>query len=195
MAILAELKYQARYAIPLWLAQLLTNWLPDNRVTIRLRGMLVAMVLPQCGKGLSLGRDVTLLGVDRLVVGNHVYLAKSTWINAIGGLDLEDEVVTAPYAVIASSNHGFKDGSVRFGGGHPAPVRIGRGTWLGAHAVITAGVTVGKGNIVGANAVVTKDTPDDVFVGGVPAKVIGPHGADIEGVHRREEHTISKPDQ
>ncbi len=74
--------------------------------------------------------------------------------------------------MISSSNHGFKNGSCRYGGTHPGPVKIGKGSWLGAHAIVTAGVTIGQGNLIGANAVVTKDTPDNVFVADIPAKVI-----------------------
>ena len=112
------------------------------------------------------------MALNRLTIGNNVYLAKGTWLNAFGTVEIEDEVMTGPYVVIASSNHGFKDGSCRFGGAHPAPIKIGRVSWLAAHAVITAGVTIGRGDIVGANAVVTKDTPDNMFVAGIPAKVI-----------------------
>ena len=50
----------------------------------------------------------------------------------------------------------------------------GRGTWLATHAVVAAGVTVGKGNLIAANAVVTRDTPENVVVGGIPAKVLRP---------------------
>jgi acetyltransferase-like isoleucine patch superfamily enzyme len=92
-----------------------------------------------------------------------------------------------PYVVLASRNHGFKDGSVRFGGAHSAPVRIGKGSWVGAHAVITAGVIIGKGNLIGANAVVTKDTPDNVFVGGIPAKVISERKDNPGNVKSRHE--------
>lgn len=149
--------------------------------------MLVSRILPVCGKGLTLGRDITLLGVHRLKLGNYVYLAKGTWINAMGGVDLRDEVITSPYVVIASSNHGFKDGSVRFGGAHPAPITIGRGSWIGSHAVITAGVTIGDGNLIGANAAVTKSTPDDVVLGGVPAKVLAERKDNPSSIHAREQ--------
>jgi acetyltransferase-like isoleucine patch superfamily enzyme len=40
--------------------------------------------------------------------------------------------------------------------------------------VIKSGVTIGSGVLVAANAAVTKDVPDNVMVGGVPAKIIGP---------------------
>ena len=58
---------------------------------------------------------------------------------------------------------------------------IGRGTWIASHVVITPGTTIGKGNMICAGAVVVKNTPDDVMVGGVPAKVIGPR-KDIDEV-------------
>jgi acetyltransferase-like isoleucine patch superfamily enzyme len=182
----AEIIYQLRFGLPLWLLQLLTAWFPDAGPFIRLRGALVALVLPGRPRRLMIGRDVTLLSVHNLSIGRHVYLAKGTWINAVGGLTIEDEVFTAPYVVIATSNHGFKDGSVAGGGAHPAPVKIGCGTWLAAHSVITAGVEVGTGNLVAANAVVVATTPDNVVVGGVPAKVLGPRTddpSDIFGKH------------
>ena len=39
-------------------------------------------------------------------------------------------------------------------------------------AIICPGVTIGKNAVVAAGTVVTKDVPDNVVVGGVPAKVI-----------------------
>ena len=53
-----------------------------------------------------------------------------------------------------------------------APVRIGRGAWLGENAVIMPGVTVGRGAVIGANAVVREDVPDYSVAVGVPARVI-----------------------
>lgn len=167
-----EIKYQCRYALPVWLITILMNWLPDNGPIIRLRGLFISIFLPGRPKKLLMGRDVTLLSINRLELGNHVYIAKGTWINAIGGIKFEDEVVLAPYVVMSSSNHGFKDGSVQRGGAHPAPIFIGFGTWIAGHSVVAAGVRVGKGNIVAANSVVTKDTIDNVIIAGVPAKVI-----------------------
>lgn len=167
-----EIKYQVRYGVPIWFVMLLCSVLPDVSPSIRLRGWLVSIFLPNRPKGLTLGRDVTLLSVNRLFIGDSVYLAKGCWINAIGLIHIEDEVMLAPYTVMSSNNHGFKDGSVKRGGAHPSPIRIGFGTWLAAHVVVGAGVSVGKGNLVAANSVVTKDTPDDVVVAGVPAVVL-----------------------
>ena len=45
---------------------------------------------------------------------------------------------------------------------------------------ILPGVTIGNNVIVAAGAVVTKDVPDNVIVGGVPAKVIKTIENDID---------------
>ena len=52
------------------------------------------------------------------------------------------------------------------------PVTIGNDVWIGGHSTICPGVTIGNGVVVAAGSVVTKDVPDNVVVGGVPAKVI-----------------------
>lgn len=168
-----EIVYQLRWALPMWLVGLLTNWWPDNRVALRLRGWLARPFIGRCGRGLQLGRGVTLLNAHRLEIGDHVYIAQGCWLNALGGLALESEVILGPYVVISTLQHVFKAGSVRFGGSLGRPVRVGRGSWLAAHASVKCGTTIGQGTLVAANAAVADDVPDGVVAGGVPAKVIG----------------------
>ena len=52
------------------------------------------------------------------------------------------------------------------------PITIGDNVWIGGHAVINPGVTIGNNVVIAAGAVVTRDVPDNVVVGGVPAKVL-----------------------
>src|SRR5690606_30851225 len=102
-------KLQIRYILPLWFVLLITNWLPDNRVTIRLRGWLASPFFKKCGKRLELGRDLTILNSFNIEVGDDVYFAKGGWINGMGGLSVENEVVLAPYVVISTMQHVFKN--------------------------------------------------------------------------------------
>lgn len=57
-------------------------------------------------------------------------------------------------------------------GGNFKSVTIGNDVWIGMNTLILPGVHIGNGVIIGAGAVVTKDIPDYVVVGGVPAKII-----------------------
>jgi acetyltransferase-like isoleucine patch superfamily enzyme len=49
---------------------------------------------------------------------------------------------------------------------------IGHDVWIGANAIILAGITVGNGSIIGANSLVTADVEPYSIVAGTPAKLI-----------------------
>lgn len=53
-----------------------------------------------------------------------------------------------------------------------ADTYIGKRCFIGANAIIMAGVTIGDEVIVGSGAVVTKDVPSHSIVAGNPARVI-----------------------
>lgn len=51
-------------------------------------------------------------------------------------------------------------------------VRIGRGCFIGARAIVLKGVTIGDRAIVGAGAVVSKDVPAGMLAVGNPARAV-----------------------
>ncbi len=51
------------------------------------------------------------------------------------------------------------------------PVKIGRGVFVGARAIILKGVTIGDRAVIGAGAVVTRDVPAGHTAVGNPARV------------------------
>jgi acetyltransferase-like isoleucine patch superfamily enzyme len=169
---LKELRYQIRWGLPVWLLWLLTTWWPNNRMTIKFRGFLHRPFFKKCGRNFQMASGVMLRDTQNIEIGNDVYIAYYAWLNGMGGVTLEDEVVIGPYVTISSLTHVYKNGSFRFGGARSAPVSIGRGTWLAAHVSVSAGVCIGEGCLVAANSSVTKDVPDRMMVGGVPAKII-----------------------
>lgn len=52
------------------------------------------------------------------------------------------------------------------------PISVEDYVWIGSSAIILAGVTIGRGSVVGAGAVVTKDVPAYSLVVGNPARVL-----------------------
>lgn len=50
---------------------------------------------------------------------------------------------------------------------------IGNNVYIGENSIILPGVTIGNNVLIGAGSVVTKSIPDNVTVGGNPAKIIG----------------------
>lgn len=161
-----------RYDFGLWLIGLLTDWLPEISATCKLRGFLCHPFLKHCGKNFQYGRGVRFLNSGGIEIGNDVYIAAGCWLSGGAPLIVEDEVIFGPYCIIVTANHTFDKTSYRWGRFDRKPVKIKKGAWISAHVVITPGVTIGERALVAANAVVTKDTENDVIIGGVPAKAI-----------------------
>ncbi len=164
--------YQLKYVFPIWFFMIITSFLPDNRYSIKIRGKLISIFLPGRPKNLTIGRDVTFLGIDKLYIGSDVYIAKGCWINALGKVSIGSEVMLAPYVIIASTKHTFLKGSVFKGGSEFKEVKIGEGTWLAGHSTVVAGASIGGGCLLAANSVAIKSYPDNCLISGVPALVV-----------------------
>ncbi len=149
-----------------------TGVLPDLRPIMRLRGWLARPAFRRCGRRFEIASGVTIVYSANVEIGNDVYLASGSWIQGVGGVRIDDEVMFGPYTIVASNNHTKKEGSYRFGAPRPGTVVLERGAWTGAHVCITAGVRVGTGAACAAGAVVTRDVPPHAIVGGVPARVL-----------------------
>lgn len=160
------------YSIPIRLIQVLVGLLPNSDPANRIRGFLMRPFFKSAGKNLQIAPGVIANRIEQICVGDNVYLSHNAWINGTGKVYIEDGVIVGPFCVIASTEHPFIDGAVSNSGTIVAPVRIGAGSWLASHSVITLGANVGLGNLICANAVVNSDTEDYSMYGGVPAKKI-----------------------
>ncbi|NGZ96487.1 MAG: hypothetical protein CV089_10255 [Nitrospira sp. WS110] len=113
--------------------------------------------------------------VTNLTLGHHVYIGPHSFVEAKGGITIDDGVVISSRVTILSSTHNYESlESIPYGGEDILrSVRIERGAWICYGALILPGVTIGEGAIVGAGAVVTKPIAPGHIVGGNPAQVIG----------------------
>jgi acetyltransferase-like isoleucine patch superfamily enzyme len=169
---LKEIFYQIRWGLPIWTLTVLTTWWPNNRITIKIRGFLHRPFFKKCGRNLQMASGVQILNPHKIEIGDNVYLSYNVWLNGLGGITIEDEVVIGPYVTISSLSHGYKNKSFRFGGALEEPVRVGKGSWLAAHVSVAFGVSIGAGCLVTANSAVTRNLPDGKMAGGVPAEII-----------------------
>jgi acetyltransferase-like isoleucine patch superfamily enzyme len=161
-----------RYDWPMHFVLLLTNWLPDNVLFMRLRGALAKYFLGSCGVNFRLGRNVTFYNPSRIFIENNVYIAYGCWFMGGDRIQVGNEVMFGPYSVVVSSQHTKQNGSFRYGTSNKIPIIIGSGTWIASHVTITAGSNIGDGVLIAAGAVVTGEIPSNVIAGGVPARII-----------------------
>lgn len=52
-------------------------------------------------------------------------------------------------------------------------ITVGDNVYIGNNVMIMPGVSIGNNVIIGAGAIVTKSVPDNLIIGGNPAKIIG----------------------
>ena len=138
------------------------------------------------------GTLVTETKESSIKVGNNVYIGGGTTIDCTCSIEIEDDVLISYHCIIQDSNNHSIRYSIRkkdnidwkerrwhdWSTTEKKPVKISKGAWIGARAMILKGVTVGTGSIVAAGSVVTKDVPDWTIVGGNPAKIIRILGED-----------------
>ena len=102
------------------------------------------------------------------------YTRRGLHCTVIGPVAIGSHVNLAQGITVSALNHNFEDLEKRIDeqGVSTSAIVIGDDVWIGANAVITAGVHIGRHAVVAAGAVVTKDVPEYSVVAGVPAKVI-----------------------
>ena len=161
-----------RYDWPLHFVLLLTNWLPDNVLLLRLRGALARPFFGSCGLNLRLGRNLSFYNPSQIEIGSDVYIAYGSWFMGGDEISIGDEVLVGPYCVVVSSNHTRLNGSFRYGKAERAPIHIDAGSWLASQVTVTAGSVIGSGTLIAAGSVVNGTIPADVIAGGRPAHVI-----------------------
>lgn len=141
---------------------------------------------------MTVGEDCWLHGLfvseraeSRIRVGNNVFVGASTIVDCVTEIVLEDDVEISYECLLMDSDNHSHDPAVRrsdlanrmkgtydWSSPPSAPIRIGKGAWVGARAIILKGVTIGEGAIVGAGSVVTKNVEPRAVVAGNPARVI-----------------------
>lgn len=121
---------------------------------------------------------------EQLVLADHVYIGPFCFIEASGGITLEEGVqITSHVAIVTHSSHramrllgrAYASGGAgaRPPGWVAGPVRVGPYSFIGPHSVIEAGSWLGRGTIVRAGSVVRGEFPDFAVLAGSPAQVVG----------------------
>jgi acetyltransferase-like isoleucine patch superfamily enzyme len=161
-----------RHDWPLHFVLLFTNWLPDNTVSLRFRGWLARPFFKSCGTDLRLGRNVTFYNPSKIELGKSIYIAYGCWLSADEKIYIEDEVIFGPYCTVSSANHSRRGRSFRYGAPKQETIKIGKGSWIASHVIITAGSDIGPGSLIAAGAVVNGKISPDTLAGGIPARAL-----------------------
>lgn len=109
------------------------------------------------GNNVDISWMSTIAVGTKVVIGNNVRIAAQAFIAGYPGhpVNAQDRAF------------GLPDTDDQIG-----DIVIENDVWIATGVSIMPGVRIGKRSIIAAGSVVTKDIPDDVMAGGIPAKVI-----------------------
>jgi acetyltransferase-like isoleucine patch superfamily enzyme len=111
----------------------------------------------------------------RIRIGAGSFLNIATMVAAHELVEIGEHCMLANGCFVTDANHRFDDPDKPVpwqGFTSKGPTRLGDNVWLGAHVVVTSGVTIGERCVVGANSVVTSDLPPYSIAAGTPARVL-----------------------
>jgi acetyltransferase-like isoleucine patch superfamily enzyme len=111
-------------------------------------------------------------GVGDVIIGNETRIGMGNVV--IGPVTIGNFVILAQNIVMSGLNHSYEDVNLPIDKQKvtTSPITVEDECWIGANAVLTAGVTVGKHSVIAAGAVVTKNIPPYSVAVGNPARVI-----------------------
>ena len=111
---------------------------------------------------------------EYIKIGNNVGIGEFSYLGGAGGLGIGDNTIIGQYFSAHPENHNYEDNDllIREQGVNRKGIKIGSNCWIGSKVTILDGVTIGDNCIIAAGAVVTKLFPENVLIGGVPAKIL-----------------------
>ena len=114
----------------------------------------------------SIDASITI-GNNCQINNNAVMIAEKSQIT-IG----DDVLIGTDFCVYDSDFHGIRPAERNAGKHICNPVKIGNNVFIGSNAKILKGVCIGDNSVIANSAVVTNSFPENVVIGGNPAKVI-----------------------
>jgi len=139
-----------------------------------------------------IGKDSTI--EDFATVNNGagpVYIGERSRIGlsctVIGPVTIGNDIMLAQNIVLSGLNHSYEDITKPISQQKQSTsmITVEDEVWIGANAVIVAGVRVGKHSVIAAGSIVTKDVPACSIVGGNPAKVLKAYNPETKQWERK----------
>ncbi|MFI6762905.1 sugar O-acetyltransferase [Micromonospora sp. NPDC050417] len=109
--------------------------------------------------------------------GYHISIGDGTFVNYgavlldVAPIMIGADVQIGPNVQLLTPTHPIEPEPRRAKWEAAKPITIGDNVWLGAGAIVLAGVTIGENTVVGAGSVVPRDLPANVVALGNPARI------------------------
>ena len=142
-----------------------SGWVPlsgPKAVLLRLFGARI-------GKRSIIKPNVRIKYPWRLHVGDHCWIGQEVWIDNLADVHLGDHACLSQRAYLCTGSHDYNRRTFDL---ITSPISIGAGVWVGAAAIVLAGVRLGSNTVIAAGSLVKDDFPSSSVVAGTPARTV-----------------------
>ncbi len=109
---------------------------------------------------------------SQIIFGNNVLTNNNIFVCSMNKIQIGDNTLIGQYVTIMDHDaHGLPPNK-RLELGDIGEIMIGKNVWIGNNVIILKNTFVGENSIIAAGAVVSGVFPDNVIIGGVPAKIL-----------------------
>lgn len=123
-----------------------------------------------CGDNVWINQPMIRCRGKTISIGHDCYFNSGTTFVDDAKINIGNYVMFGPNVTISTTGHPLSP-EHRLDGMYSFPITIKDNVWIGAGAIILAGVTIGENTVIGAGSVVTKDIPANVVAFGSPCTV------------------------
>ncbi|WP_261134352.1 maltose acetyltransferase domain-containing protein [Bacillus sp. Marseille-Q3570] len=126
----------------------------------------------------STGEEIFIEPSFRCDYGSNIHVGENFFANFdcvildVCKVTFGNNCMLAPGVHIYTATHPLDPTARNSGKEYGKPVTFGDNVWIGGGAIINPGLTIGDNVVIASGAVVTRDLPDNVVVGGNPAKIL-----------------------
>lgn len=126
------------------------------------------------------GDRITVEPTFRVDYGYNIHVGEKFYANFncvcldVCPINIGKNAMLGPGVSLVTPEHPLEAEARNSGYEFGRPITIGDNCWIGANATIVGGATLGDNVVVAAGAVVNKSFPDNVVIGGIPARIIKP---------------------
>ena len=134
-----------------------------------LKPMLLRLFGAKVGRGVVIHPGVNIKFPWKLSIGDHCWIGQRAWLDNLDRLTIGDHVVISQGAMIIQGSHDYKKVDYPT---YTRPVVLENGSWVGAGAIVTLGVTMKSHSVLAAGSMASKDLEPYTIYQGNPAQPV-----------------------
>lgn len=119
------------------------------------------------GKGVVIKPAVNIKYPWHLEIGDHCWIGENAWIDNLVPVKLGPNVCLSQGAMLLTGNHNYKKTTFDLMVGE---ITLEEGVWIGAHAIVTPGITCKSHSVLAVRSVAAQDLEPYTIYQGNPAQ-------------------------